>query len=159
MSVELTVQRASRCAAVPGDEKFSRWAEACFADSAPRNSITVRIVDESESEQLNSRYRGKHKPTNVLSFPSDLPEPVKSQLESESGLRLLGDLVICAGVVESEAQLQQKTASDHWAHMVVHGILHLLGHDHQAEAQAKEMESLETEILASLGISNPYQQP
>ena len=157
MSVELTVQRVSKSPAVPKNAEFARWAEACFQEEGWANAITLRIVDEAESEQLNSRYRGKHAPTNVLSFPSGLPEEVQRAIKSESGVLLLGDLVICAGVVNAEAGLQNKVASEHWAHMVVHGILHLLGHDHQEQYQAQEMERLEKDILSRLEISDPYQ--
>ena len=110
--------------------------------------MVIRVVDEQESRQLNSRYRGKDRPTNVLSFPFQVPAGVDSDH--------LGDLVICAELVEREAREQQKKAMDHWAHMVVHGVLHLRGLDHQTEEQAGEMEDLEKEILAGLGIEDPY---
>ncbi|RUP42445.1 MAG: rRNA maturation RNase YbeY [Acinetobacter sp.] len=116
--------------------------------------IGIACVDVSESQELNLQYREKDKPTNVLSFPSDIPEEMLSLLDAEP----LGDLVICIPVVLQEATEQQKTPSDHFTHLLVHGILHLLGYDHEtSEAEAEEMEALEIEILKKLGIANPYQ--
>ncbi|MBP9788769.1 MAG: rRNA maturation RNase YbeY [Acinetobacter sp.] len=116
--------------------------------------IGIACVDVAESQELNLQYREKDKPTNVLSFPSDIPEEMLSLLDAEP----LGDLVICIPVVLQEATEQQKTPSDHFTHLLVHGILHLLGYDHEtSEAEAEEMEALEIEILKKLGIANPYQ--
>lgn len=111
--------------------------------------ITVRVVDEDESQQLNHEYRGKNKPTNVLSFPFEAPPGIE--------MNLLGDLVICAGVVEAEAQQQNKPLDHHWAHMIIHGTLHLLGYDHIEDDQAEEMEGLEISLLGKLSIDDPYQ--
>lgn len=110
--------------------------------------ITVRIVDTDESQQLNHQYRNKNKPTNVLSFPFQNPPGIT--------LPLLGDLVICKRVVEIEALEQKKTLTEHWAHMVIHGTLHLLGYDHIDQADALEMENLEANLLAKLGFADPY---
>jgi probable rRNA maturation factor len=110
--------------------------------------LTLRLVDRSESRELNARFRGKDQPTNVLSFPADLPPGID--------IPLLGDIVICAPLVEEEARTQDKPLQEHWAHLVIHGILHLLGYDHQVEQDAIEMERIEVELLASLGIGNPY---
>ena len=110
--------------------------------------MTVRIVDEDESQTLNATYRDKDKPTNVLSFPFEAPPGVE--------LPLLGDLVVCKQVVEDEAVEQNKLLSHHWAHMLVHGTLHLLGYDHINDDEAEHMESLEVQILNSLGIDDPY---
>ena len=116
--------------------------------------IGIACVDLAESQELNLQYREKDKPTNVLSFPSDIPEEMLSLLDAEP----LGDLVICIPVVLQEATEQQKTPSDHFTHLLIHGILHLLGYDHEtSEAEAEEMEALEIEILKKLGIANPYQ--
>ncbi|MEG0406651.1 MAG: rRNA maturation RNase YbeY [Acinetobacter sp.] len=116
--------------------------------------IGIACVDVAESQELNLQYREKDKPTNVLSFPSDIPEEMLSLLDAEP----LGDLVICIPVVLQEATEQQKTPSDHFTHLLVHGILHLLGYDHEtSEAEAEEMEALEIEILKKLSIANPYQ--
>lgn len=116
--------------------------------------IGIACVDIAESHELNLQYREKDKPTNVLSFPSDIPEEMLSLLDAEP----LGDLVICIPVVLQEAAEQQKTPNDHFNHLLVHGVLHLLGYDHEtSEAEAEEMEALEIEILKKLGIANPYQ--
>ncbi|ENU28477.1 rRNA maturation RNase YbeY [Acinetobacter modestus] len=116
--------------------------------------IGIACVDLAESHELNLQYREKDKPTNVLSFPSDIPEEMLNLLDAEP----LGDLVICIPVVLQEASEQQKTPIDHFTHLLVHGVLHLLGYDHEtSEAEAEEMEALEIEILKKLGIANPYQ--
>ena len=116
--------------------------------------IGIACVDLAESHELNLQYREKDKPTNVLSFPSDIPEEMLSLLDAEP----LGDLVICIPVVLQEATEQQKTPINHFTHLLVHGVLHLLGYDHEtSEAEAEEMEALEIEILKKLGIANPYQ--
>lgn len=115
--------------------------------------IGIACVDNAESHQLNLEYRGKDKPTNVLSFPSDLPDEMAQVLDSFP----LGDLVICIPVVLLEAQEQNKAPLTHFTHMLVHGTLHLMGYDHEtSEADAEEMEALEIEILAKLGFDNPY---
>jgi len=114
-------------------------------------SVSVRIVDAEEGRALNARWRERDRPTNVLSFPADLPPELE--------LPLLGDLVLCAPVVLREAAEQGKRVEDHWAHLVIHGVLHLLGMDHQDDAEAEEMEQREREILAALGIDDPYADP
>jgi probable rRNA maturation factor len=113
-----------------------------------QDELSIRLVDIEESQSLNHQYRHKDKPTNVLSFEFEAPEGVE--------LNLLGDLVICADIVKDEAKSQQKQVFHHWAHMVVHGCLHLLGFDHINDTDATEMEALEIEVLAELGINNPY---
>lgn len=135
---------------LPSDEQFQRWAEAAL-DSRTQFAepeLTIRLVSEDESQALNHEYRGKEKPTNVLSFPFEAPPQVP--------IELLGDLIICIAVVEREAEEQGKTAEAHWAHMVVHGCLHLLGYDHIKDDEAEEMEALEGSILDALGFANPY---
>jgi len=134
---------------VPTQHEFHGWVAAALPAGNHSVEMVIRVVDEQESRQLNSRYRGKDKPTNVLSFPFSAPAGVDSNH--------LGDLVICAPVIKREAGEQQKKEIDHWAHMVVHGVLHLRGLDHQTEEQAREMEELEKQILAGLGIKDPYQ--
>ena len=114
--------------------------------------VGIRIVDELESEKLNGQYRHKDYATNVLSFTNDLPSNILDSLEELP----LGDLAICAPVVEREASEQNKTIHAHWAHMVIHGVLHLQGFDHEDESDAEEMETLECSILAKLGLANPY---
>lgn len=134
---------------LPDPDSIQRWVTAALRDERDEAEISVRIVDAEESRELNHRYRDKDKPTNVLSFPADLPP--------ELGLPLLGDLVICAPVVEREACEQGKTQEAHWAHMIVHGTLHLLGYDHNEDSDADIMESLETTILTQLGYPPPYE--
>lgn len=133
---------------LPSKAEFQRWLTAVLPKFQAISEVTIRIVDEAESHHLNLTYRGKDKPTNVLSFPFEAPPEIE--------LPLLGDLIICRQVVEQEATEQQKTAEEHWAHMVVHGCLHLLGYDHIEDDEAEEMEGLETEILAELGYEDPY---
>ena len=135
---------------IPSLEDLQRWADTVFAYLALNDQeFTVRFVDRTESRSLNHQYRGKDKPTNVLSFPFESPPGIE--------LPLLGDLVICAPVISEEAQEQNKTVRNHYAHMIVHGILHLLGYDHIDEAEAQQMEALEIRVLAELGIDDPYQ--
>ena len=133
---------------LPTAEQIEQWATAAVQPQSDEVEMTVRIVDEAESHELNLNYRGKDRPTNVLSFPFECPDEVE--------LPLLGDLVICRQVVESEAQEQDKPLMAHWAHMVVHGSLHLLGYDHIEDDEAEEMESLETQIMTELGFADPY---
>lgn len=133
---------------LPTEEQIVQWATAAVQPEGDEVEMTVRIVDEAESHELNLTYRGKDRPTNVLSFPFECPDEV--------ALPLLGDLVICRQVVEREAEEQEKPLMAHWAHMVVHGSLHLLGYDHIEDDEAEEMESLETQIMQGLGFDDPY---
>ena len=149
MSIELDLQIAVKEeAGLPSFEDILLWLTSAIDKFQPQAEVTVRIVDESESHQLNLEYRGKDKPTNVLSFPFEVPMGIE--------MDLLGDLVICKQVVEQEAKEQSKPLMAHWAHMVVHGSLHLLGYDHIEDEDAEEMESLETEIMQSMGFDDPY---
>jgi len=147
---ELTVdvQRAIETPGVPEDVEFERWAGAAWLGESP-SEVTIRIVASDESADLNSQYRGKSGPTNVLSFPFEAPAGIT--------VPLAGDLIICAPVVEKEAVEQRKTLIEHWAHMVVHGMLHLQGYDHIEDNDAEVMEALEIRLLAQLGFSNPYE--
>ena len=133
---------------LPTEEQIVQWVTAAVQPEGDEVEMTVRIVDEVESHELNLTYRGKDRPTNVLSFPFECPDEVE--------LPLLGDLVICRQVVEREAAEQEKPLMAHWAHMVVHGSLHLLGYDHIEDDEAEEMESLETQIMQGLGFDDPY---
>lgn len=146
----IDIQQASTADAsqLPSDEQFEIWVEAALQQHMSEAELSVRIVDEDESQALNLQYRGKDKPTNVLSFPCELPDGVE--------LPLLGDLVICAQVVAKEALEQGKLLHAHWAHMVVHGTLHLLGYDHIEDSEAEEMEAIEIQVLLELGYPNPY---
>lgn len=132
------------------NEDFQLWANTALIERISDAELCIRIVDEAEMIELNSNYRQKSGPTNVLSFPAEIPEEV--------GLSLLGDIAICAQVVEREAREQSKENLAHWAHMVVHGCLHLAGYDHINESEAAEMESFEIEVLERLGYPNPYMQ-
>ncbi|MBV7300506.1 rRNA maturation RNase YbeY [Enterovibrio paralichthyis] len=133
---------------LPTEEQFNQWFEQAVKSFREQAEATIRVVDEFESQSLNRDYRGKDKPTNVLSFPFEAPPGVE--------LDLLGDLIICRQVVEKEAEEQNKDLFAHWAHMVVHGSLHLLGYDHIDDEEAEEMESLEISIMNALGFENPY---
>ncbi|PCJ35212.1 MAG: rRNA maturation RNase YbeY [Cellvibrionales bacterium] len=132
----------------PEPPSIRHWICVALGDQKPEAEISVRIVSAAESAELNLHYRGKEGPTNVLSFPADIPDFVESAL--------LGDIVICAAIVRQEATEQHKTLEAHWAHMLVHGTLHLLGHDHIEEADAETMEALETSVLCKLNFPPPY---
>lgn len=134
---------------VPEMADFQLWAEAALAAYQKPFELTIRLVNIDESRELNHQYRGKDKATNVLSFPFEVPEGIE--------LDLLGDLVICVDVVKQEAIEQQKSLKAHWAHMTVHGCLHLLGFDHIEDDEADEMEALETKIITGLGFTAPYE--
>lgn len=143
---DIHVQRRVQAEGIPSAATLRHWAREAIGGDPP-GELTIRIVDEAESASLNGRFRQKPKPTNVLSFPYEaeaLDEPI------------LGDLVICAPVVSREASEQGKTVDAHWAHMVVHGCLHLLGYDHENDEDAEKMEAREREILARLGFADPY---
>jgi probable rRNA maturation factor len=149
MTIYLDLQLATENTnELPTEEKFQHWLEKAIIPFQPAAEITIRLVDDAESHALNLEYRGKDKSTNVLSFPFEAPQGIE--------LDLLGDLVICRQVVEKEAKEQDKPLEAHWAHMVVHGSLHLLGYDHIEDDEAEEMESLETEIMTDLGYADPY---
>jgi len=146
--LRLETQRVLDSEGVPADSDLKDWAEVALAGRCKRAELVIRIVDEAESQTLNRGYRGVDRPTNVLSFPSELPTEVESDL--------LGDLVISAPVIQREAAEQGKSLQAHWAHMVIHGVLHLMGFDHQNDRQALEMESLERSLLQQLGFPDPY---
>jgi probable rRNA maturation factor len=135
---------------VPSATSFRRWVDAALAGAGRVRPIelAIRMVGAREGRALNRRYRGHDHATNVLSFPAELPPGVK--------LPLIGDLVICVPVVAREAAAQGKRVRDHYAHLTIHGVLHLLGHDHREPRAATRMEALETRLLARLGIADPY---
>ncbi len=132
----------------PDERQIQNWIDAALQDYPQDSEIVVRIVDQDESAQLNRQYRHKNGPTNILSFPADVPDGID--------LNLLGDLVICAPVLEQEALAQGKLLAHHWAHIIVHGVLHLLGYDHSGGDEARVMEAKEINILQQFNISNPY---
>lgn len=153
IDIDLDLQLASELTDLPSLEQLTLWSQHAIQiqgnqEDKQVKELTIRVVDEAESQELNGTYRGKEKPTNVLSFPFEAPEHVE--------LSLLGDLVICAPVVEREASEQKKSLEAHWAHMVVHGVLHLQGYDHVNDTDAEVMEGLEIAILNALGYTNPY---
>ncbi|HEY5808389.1 MAG TPA: rRNA maturation RNase YbeY [Povalibacter sp.] len=160
---EISVQMAVNGRGVPHPRSLRRWAQAALGENpvTPRlrkfvrdgAGLAIRVVGAAESKRLNSAWRGKDKPTNVLSFPSGLAD---RQLPAAEDAIPLGDLVICASVVAREAREQGKTPQAHWAHMVVHGVLHLLGYDHEVDREAEIMEAREVTLLAGLGYANPY---
>ena len=145
-------------AGLPDENAIARYAEVAARGIRDReSSMTVRIVDEAESQDLNCTYRHVDRPTNVLSFPAEIPEDLPPELAEELMGSFIGDLVICKSVVEREAREQHKTAAEHWAHMIVHGTLHLLGFDHITDEEAEIMESREIAVLKELGFPDPYQ--
>lgn len=149
MTHEVDVQIACEEGDLPGRAELRAWARAAVGNLREDAELTIRIVDEAEIERLNGTYRKKAGATNVLSFPFDAP--------AEVNIPLLGDIVICAPIVRREADEQSKSVNAHWAHMVVHGALHLLGFDHEQAREAQEMEAMEARILADLGFDNPYE--
>lgn len=155
MNLTLDLQLASEMDNLPDAEAIRSWLSLTLHGYRDSAEISVRLVDREESQELNGAYRGRARPTNVLSFPFDMPEGI----DDDSVRDLLGDLVICAPVVREEAFEQGKPEYQHWAHMVVHGTLHLLGFDHIDAADAEIMETLERRILAELGIPDPYLLP
>jgi len=155
MSANVEVQFALEDADEPPEpERLSAWAAAALdAAGRPGSMITVRVVGAEEGRALNRDYRGRDCPTNVLSFPfAEIPPEAMAEI----GGPYIGDLVICAPVVAREAAEQGKPAAAHWAHMVVHGVLHLAGHDHRDDSEAEAMEARERGILAGLGVADPY---
>ncbi len=145
---QVDIQNASDVAFTPSEQDFLNWVTIATHDKKPNAEVSIRIVDKLESQALNKQYRGIDKPTNVLSFPAEFPEGVD--------IPFLGDIVICAPIVELEAKAQNKTLEAHWSHMLIHGVLHLLGYDHIEDDEAEIMEALEIKYLARLGISSPY---
>jgi probable rRNA maturation factor len=145
--VRIDLQNEESIEAIPDLQQLTRWVESSLLKQYDNLEQTIRVVDDAESRALNLRFREIDAPTNVLSFPAD---------NEYLDYQCLGDLVICAPVVATEALQQGKTQFAHWAHMVVHGMLHLQGFDHQTDAEAKKMEALEVEILSTLDYINPY---
>lgn len=146
----LDIQRIYQDEGLPTDGQFNGWVDAALSEENQHSEIVIRIVDESESATLNQQYRQKPGSTNILSFTFDAPNNID--------LSLLGDLVICAPVVIREAQQQNKAINDHWAHITIHGVLHLQGYDHNDENEAEAMEAREIAILKKFNIDNPYLQ-
>jgi probable rRNA maturation factor len=163
MNLDVSIQLAGPRRGVPHSSSLAQWARAAFAVSrasraarAATANLTIRIVGAAESRVLNRTWRGKDKPTNVLSFPSGEFAADRPKLPLSSSEALLGDLAICAPVVAREAREQDKPAKAHWAHMVIHGVLHLLGYDHENDRDAEVMEAREVAILRRFGYADPY---
>nr|WP_235893515.1 rRNA maturation RNase YbeY [Lysobacter lacus] len=152
MVADVSVSYATARAGVPSAASFRRWVAAALADRDEAAEVGIRVVGTDEGRELNRQYRQRDYATNVLSFPADAPEGWPADVP----LPLLGDLVICADVVAREAAEQGKRRNDHYAHLVVHGTLHLLGMDHIDDADAEAMEARERAVLAKLGIADPY---
>ncbi len=146
----LEIQNESQSSLIPEKKQFKYWLDAVLKNDNQDSEIVIRIVDKDEMIQFNEQYRDKKGSTNILSFPFEIPEGVESEL--------LGDLLVCAPVVEEEAKLQSKKLEQHWAHLIIHGVLHLLGYNHIDDVEAEEMEALEINILSTIGINNPYQE-
>lgn len=150
--LDVGVSYALPRAGLPAAPSFRKWVAAALKGRIREADLAIRLVDDREGRALNQHYRGKDYATNVLSFPAELPEGLPKGVK----LPLLGDLVICAPVVAREAAEQAKPLNAHYAHLTVHGVLHLLGWDHEDDKEAEAMEQLEREILADLGVSDPY---
>lgn len=150
--INLEYQIVTESSYIPSQQEMEQWLVQFVPEHTDATDIAIRVVDEKESQSLNSEYRGKDKPTNVLSFPFEKPEFLPADVEFSE----MGDLIICAQIVEQEAAEQNKSLKAHWCHMIVHGTLHLLGYDHIKDADAEQMESLEIKILQKMGFPNPY---
>lgn len=148
---QITIQYVSDRKLAPAKAQINKWALQALSGRTSKTDVTIRIVETDEMTELNSAYRRKAGPTNVLSFPAELPVEVADEYP------ILGDIIICAEVVNREAVEQHKTPQSHWAHMVVHGIFHLLGYDHEKDDEAEIMEQLEIEVMQELGFANPYE--
>ncbi len=146
----IEIQIESQSKQIPAEKQFEDWVDGVLKNEDQDSEIVIRIVDEDEMIRFNEQYRDKKGITNILSFPFEAPEGVESPL--------LGDLLVCAPVVEEESKEQNKKLEHHWAHLIIHGILHLLGYNHIDDVEAEEMEKLEIDILTTIGINNPYQE-
>ncbi len=144
------IQLASKSKFIPDQQQFQNWVDAVLTDESQHSEIVIRVIDEDEMIEFNQQYRHKSGPTNILSFPFEAPDSVESDL--------LGDLLVCAPVIETESKQQKKTLENHWAHIIVHGVLHLIGYDHINDMDAEEMEALEVMILKTITINNPYEE-
>jgi probable rRNA maturation factor len=149
-SLAVEIQNVSDFEPLPKAVSIRSWVALPFSGAKRNGELTVRIVGSQESAVLNGKYRDKRGPTNVLAFPSDAPSLPGAELLP------LGDLVICAEIVAREAAEQGKALEAHWAHVVIHGALHLMGYDHETDAEAERMEQRERELLAQLGFADPY---
>lgn len=147
MTVEISIEHHNTSCELPSNTQFIQWVQAALPDDK-LYQLSIITVDEAEMTTYNKQYRNKTGSTNVLSFPAQIPETIQSPL--------LGDIIICPDVVTREAEQQHKQPIHHWAHLTIHGTLHLLGYDHQQPAEADAMETLEIKIMETLGFPNPY---
>lgn len=146
--IQVDIDNGVRLIACPSSERIEQWVRGALLNKMSDCTVAIKIIDENEMLELNQAYRNKPKSTNVLSFPSQLPEPVRGNF--------IGDIAICAPVVENEALSQNKSFEAHLAHLVVHGVLHLLGFDHETDEDANKMEHEEIQIMHALGFADPY---
>ena len=146
----LDIQIESQATQLPNRQQFQTWADLVLDNPSVYSSLVIRIIDESEMTEFNQKYRHKQGSTNILSFPFDPPSEIANDY--------LGDLLVCAPVVEREALAQHKKLEHHWAHIIIHGLLHLLGYDHIDDQEAKKMEQLEINLLKKITIKNPYEE-
>ncbi len=146
--MKINLQIATQEKNIPSASLFKSWVKAALQGKKQKFEVTIRVVDEPEIIELNKKYLHKKTPTNVLAFPFQAPPGIK--------IPILGDIVICAPIANKEAIEQKKSIKAHWAHLTIHGILHLLGYDHSTQKDAKKMEALEIKILKKLGFPNPY---
>ena len=153
MSFAIEIQRVDKTALPFNDQQIISWAKSALTPLIAAAELTIRIVGETEIRSLNKQYRHKDDSTNVLSFPSSVPQQIQEELKTH----FIGDIIICPSVLTKESDEQAKALEHHWAHMVVHGILHLLGYDHIQAADETKMQTLEIQILQQLGIDNPYE--
>lgn len=150
MKYKVQLQDASSCGSIPDIFSIQRWVDETLSQRLDTAELVIRVVNEDEMAELNKNYRKKSGPTNILSFPADFPDDIIMDHP------LLGDLIICGSIIEKEAKEQQKPILHHWAHIIIHGLLHLLGYDHEDDKEAEEMEAIEITILKKLHIPNPY---
>lgn len=153
MKYKVSLQNPNNYKELPNLFRIQRWVNTCLSNQKESAELNIRVIDKVEMQSLNAKYRNKNKPTNVLSFPFELPKDVEAALPYP----MLGDIIICHQVVCDEAIEQHKSLEAHYAHLIVHGILHLLGYDHIREEDAQIMEPLEIKILSQLGFQNPYE--
>lgn len=152
MTYHIDIQHACEELIPVSDDSLSQWAKLALVDHMPSAELTLRLVDSEEITYLNHAYRKKNKPTNVLAFPANLPDNI------ELDYPLLGDVIICPLVLKQESLSLDKPLTAHWAHIVIHGVLHLLGYDHINEEDADKMQAVEIKLLTQLGFDNPYQE-
>ncbi|MBU0744106.1 MAG: rRNA maturation RNase YbeY [Gammaproteobacteria bacterium] len=147
---KIILQKISKAKTLPSKQQFTKWVNQALSNSKKNHEVVIRLVSTKEITDLNKKYRKKNKPTNIISFPFETPFGIKTNM--------LGDLAICVQLVKQEAKLQDKTATAHFAHLTIHGVLHLLGYTHEKDKDAEKMEKLEIKHLKKLGFTDPYQQ-